>query len=168
MKMPTSYSTHFIFFLVSISSFLLVCYGRSNYTTRFPRRGYLNNSSRTTSPSSTETPSTTVEPEKSTSSEANKEFRKQSKKQSSSTKIPNSMSHVNHKILDEWEGLESISQRFAFDVVHETLLPTIEKLFTGNNVSSECQSSLRILLHDASRLKKYAIQGEYFSFGFES
>ena len=46
------------------------------------------------------------------------------------------------------------------DELYENLMPTFESLFEGNNISSRCQSSIRTVLQDTARLKKYAVQSK--------
>lgn len=64
-------------------------------------------------------------------------------------------------LLDQWKQIEQNAQSFTTSLVFESFLPTLERLFEGNNVSLQCQKSIYRVLADATKLKKYAIQSKY-------
>ena len=159
-----------LFMLILLSFVFLCAIECRNSTSRFIRRGpfgqNISTTTTTSRPSTTTTIATTPneleEEEEITSTEAPPKpkttQRKRNRSPSSSVTLKQVFNDTN--VVDKWKDLEMISQNFAFRFVYNNLLPSIETLFIDDNVSSRCQTSIKTVLSDASRLKKYAIQSK--------
>jgi hypothetical protein len=174
MKLSKNGSYFILLFSTFASAVLHISESRVNYTTRSPRKFTSKNVTTTTVSTIT---TSTEEPISSTT-----ENTPTTKRSPAQPKINNNQQMIKKKIQEtkkteaylknktqiqhdsfvqtQWRDLESGFQKFALRFVLETLMPTIEPLFHDNHVSSKCQSSIRTVLHDAARLKKYAIQSK--------
>lgn len=164
MKFINSYSATLLIFASTLLFSIFEC--RVNYTTRFPRRGPPKNiaSTTTTSPTTTqESISTTTEATTTTDipTTTQPKIANSNKKKKTTEVAVKKKNQEEVAVQNKWKDLESVSQKLAFRFIFDNLLPTIESLFDGNHVSPRCQSSLRTVLQDASRLKKYAIQSKW-------
>lgn len=63
-------------------------------------------------------------------------------------------------VLSAWSAIESYSSEYINRLIGSTLTPILEELFITVDVSIGCQSAIRTVLKDASRMQKYALQSK--------
>ena len=64
------------------------------------------------------------------------------------------------QIVDSWNSLDFFATKFTNRLAHQILEPVFDDLFVNSDVSLGCQSSIRTVLRDAGRMKKYAVQSK--------
>lgn len=64
------------------------------------------------------------------------------------------------QVLSSWSAIQSYTSTYMKHMLEERVQPILEELFEKTDVTIACESAIRTVLKDASRMQKYALQSK--------